>query len=93
MVGNSTTQIYGFDQEEQGMSSSRTTDTPSQIPIPPDMEVGMEENTLESMLSIPDDFDWELFDTQVRPQVSSSQDAWRDLDTQFENEMDGSYNL
>jgi hypothetical protein len=44
------------------------------------------------MLSLPNDFDWGLFDTEIRPQVSAVQD-WPDLNTDLENEMNDHYNL
>jgi len=83
MKDGSATQHHDFDKEEQGLSFSHIAESStqsSQIPIPPDLEISIQENLFESMLNLPDDFDWELFDTQIRPQVSVSQDTWPDLD-------------
>ncbi|CZR59735.1 uncharacterized protein PAC_09629 [Phialocephala subalpina] len=82
VIDNSATQYHSFDKEEQGLSFSHTTDstTPStRLTIPPDLDMGMQANSFESMLNIPNDFDWELFDTQIRPQVSAIQDASGDF--------------
>ena len=86
---------HGFDKEEDGLSFSNTIDstTPSRFTIPPDLDMEMQSNPFESMLNLPDDFDWELFDTQTRPQVSAVQDAWPDLITDLENGMNDDYNL
>jgi hypothetical protein len=96
VIDNSATQYHGFDKEEQGLSFSQTTDsaTPSsRLTMPPDLDMGMQANPFESMLNIPNDFDWELFDTQIRPQVSAVQEAWPDLNTDLENGMNDDYNL
>ncbi|KAF4625975.1 hypothetical protein G7Y89_g12188 [Cudoniella acicularis] len=97
-IDNSATQYHGFDKEEQGLPSGhmRTTDSTTQssrLTIPSDLDMGTQENPLDSMLNLPDDFDWELFDTQIRPQVSAVQDAWPDLNIDLENGMNDDYNL
>lgn len=96
VIDNSATQYHGFDKEEQGLFFSHTIDstTPySRLTMPPDLDMGMQPNPFESMLNLPNDFDWELFDTQIRPQASAVQDAWPDLITDLENGMNDDYNL
>ncbi|KAE9366770.1 hypothetical protein N431DRAFT_417640 [Stipitochalara longipes BDJ] len=96
VLDNSANQSHGFNKEERGLSFSHTTDSttpPSRLPNPLDLDMEMQGNPFETMLNLPDDFDWELFDTQIRPQVSATEDAWPDLDTYVENGMNHDYNL
>ncbi|KAE8449158.1 hypothetical protein EG329_008542 [Mollisiaceae sp. DMI_Dod_QoI] len=94
LTDNSATQYHGFDKEEQGLISHTTDKTPPySSSISPDLDMEMQSNPFESMLNVPNDFDWELFDNQIRPQVPAIQDAWPDLNTDLENGMNDDYNL
>jgi hypothetical protein len=96
VIDNSGTQCHGFDKEEQGLSFSHMTDSTtlfSRLTMPLDLDMGMQANPFESMLNLPNDFDWELFDTQIRPQASAVPDAWPDLNTDLENGMNDDCNL
>jgi hypothetical protein len=87
VIDNSATQYHGFDKE-QGVFFSQTIDgtTPSsRFTMPPDLDIGMQADPFESMLNLPSDFDWELFDTKIWPQLSTVRDAWPDLHTYLEN--------
>jgi hypothetical protein len=92
----SATQYYGFDQEQQISYFSRTaeeTAPTSDLTVSHDLDVEVSEGPFESILNLPNDFDWELFDTQIRPQVPTIPDAWADFNTDFENGMNDDYNL
>jgi hypothetical protein len=96
VVDNSTSLYHGFDEDQHGFSFRNATGsaTPvSQSSIHLDLNIEMQANPFESMLNLPNDFDWEFFDTQIRPRVPAPQDPWLDLNTGLENGMDDDHEL
>lgn len=90
MINSSAIQYNIYDKEEQGLSSTRVTDNskpPSSLTITPDPDMGVQPESFESMLDLSNDFNWELFDTQIRPHVSTVQHTWPDLNADLENGM------
>jgi hypothetical protein len=93
---NPTTRYQSFSQEQQDSSFSRATEntTPTfPLPMSHDLDLDIPEDPFESMLNLPNDFDWELFDTQIRPQMHTVPDVWADFNTDFENGMNDDYDL
>lgn len=53
-------------------------------------DVDIQGYSFEFILSLSENFDWESFDTQIRPQ-STIQDSWPDINTDFEHGMNHDY--
>jgi hypothetical protein len=92
VADNSATAYHAFGENDQSTADSTTTS--SALAISPDLGIGIEANAFETMLTLPDDFNWELFDRQIRPQVSTIQDSWPVFDTctGLDNWIDDAYN-
>jgi hypothetical protein len=97
VIDNPEIQHKIFNKKTEGLSFKYTTNnasTSSRLTRHSSLDMEMQENSFESILDIPDDFNWELFDTQIRPQVAVTQDRWSDLNTaDLEMGMDTIYDL
>lgn len=49
----------------------------------------MDEVFFDSILNLPNDFEWGFFDTQIGPPVSAVQGAWPNIDVELRSEMNG----
>jgi hypothetical protein len=96
VIDNSVT-YDGFGKIDQISSFSHTinNDAPSsRLTISAVPDIDMQTNPFELMLNLPGDFDWEIFDTQIRPQLPAIEHTWPDLNTDFENMNDDyDYNI
>ncbi|KAG0650930.1 Fusarisetin A cluster transcription factor fsa6 [Hyphodiscus hymeniophilus] len=96
VVSNSATHDRGCEEGKQDFSFSHTTGSntsSSRLATLPDLDMGVQADPFESILNVPNDFDWEMFDTQVRPQQSAVKDAWPDFNTDLGDGMNEDYIL